>query len=466
MHIRVVSADGTPVSVRQALMRNLLRAADAVPAVYFVGVVSVLVDGRFRRLGDIVAGTLVVREVTQEVDAPELAIAPPVPASELPRLPRHRRVGPRDRMALEEWHAASQRLGTVWSEWVATRVVDAFTDRYRVASPTPTRTLQRLIAAARAVQPELERAASAGRDEGRALQRLVGTDARLSATAAPAMVWSLRAVVAELGRLRQVAPSRARAAERVLWQAEGMLHGSRRLGAGASFRPVHRFLVVEFPEALGRARGWLALSTALLWVPLLVCAVGAALDPAFAAKVVSADMRALEDYYLNPTSRSTDDNAAMAGFYVLNNVGIALRAAAAGVFGGIGTAWVLVSNGIAMGGFAGYLASVGGLGNLLRFTSGHSAWELTAITVAGAAGFRLGAALVAPGGLTRAASLRVAGPDVLRLAGGAAAMLVVAAAIEGFWSGWVLPDWVKVGFALLQVGLVVAWLGGFARRPR
>jgi hypothetical protein len=43
-------------------------------------------------------------------------------------------------------------------------------------------------------------------------------------------------------------------------------------------------------------------------------------------------------------------------------------------------------------------------------------------------------------------------------------MLLVAASIEGFWSGWVLPDWVKAVFAGVQVVLVVVWLGGFARR--
>lgn len=466
MGLRVVSADGTSVTPRQALLRNLLRAADAVPAVYFVGAVSVLVDGRFRRLGDIVAGTLVVREVAEHVDHPVVAIQPPVLEAELPRLPRQRRVTPRDRAALEEWHAASQQLGVVWSEWVASRVVDAFVRRYRVSSPTPTRTLQRLIADARTVQPELERAAGAGVDEGRVLQRLLADGGRLSPTQASAFVWSLRAVVAELGRLRQVSPGRARAAEQALWQAEGVLRSARPSGWALPLAAVHQFLLVEFPAALRRSSGWFALANALFWGPFFLCAAGAAYDPAFADRLLSPEMRAMEDAYLNPTSRSADDNAQMAGFYVLNNVGIALRAAAAGVFGGIGTAWVLVGNGVAIGSFTGYLASVGGLGNLLRFTSGHSAWELTAITVAGAAGFRLGAALVSPGALTRGAAVLAAGPDVLRLAGGAAAMLVVAAAIEGFWSGWLLPDAVKIAFALVQVVLVVLWLSGVARRAR
>ena len=92
-----------------------------------------------------------------------------------------------------------------------------------------------------------------------------------------------------------------------------------------------------------------------------------------------------------------------------------------------------------------------------------SAWELTAVVVAGAAGLRLGSSLVLTGGRTRGDALRAAGPDVLRLTAGAAVMLFMAAAIEGFWSGSSWPDPVRAAFGLLQVGLVVAWLTGRVR---
>ncbi|NOX77046.1 MAG: RDD family protein [Gammaproteobacteria bacterium] len=58
--IRVVHDDGTPVGWSASLIRNLLRAVDLLPFAYIAGLVSMVLDGNFRRLGDLAAGTLVV----------------------------------------------------------------------------------------------------------------------------------------------------------------------------------------------------------------------------------------------------------------------------------------------------------------------------------------------------------------------------------------------------------------------
>ena len=60
MGLRVVSDDGTPVRASAAFIRNLLRAVDFLPMLYAVGLVSMLVHREFRRLGDIVAQTVVI----------------------------------------------------------------------------------------------------------------------------------------------------------------------------------------------------------------------------------------------------------------------------------------------------------------------------------------------------------------------------------------------------------------------
>lgn len=60
--LRVVSEDGLRPDFYQAVVRNLLRVADLLPALYLVGGLSALLDPRRRRLGDLAAGTLVVRE--------------------------------------------------------------------------------------------------------------------------------------------------------------------------------------------------------------------------------------------------------------------------------------------------------------------------------------------------------------------------------------------------------------------
>lgn len=56
----VVREDGTPVDFSASLVRNLLRTADQFPLLYLTGFVTMLLDSRFRRLGDLAAGTLVV----------------------------------------------------------------------------------------------------------------------------------------------------------------------------------------------------------------------------------------------------------------------------------------------------------------------------------------------------------------------------------------------------------------------
>ncbi|HJU84681.1 MAG TPA: RDD family protein [Holophagaceae bacterium] len=71
MGLRVLMVDGRPVGWGPSLIRNLLRVIDALPGAYTVGLVSVLLTRDFQRIGDLVAGTLVVHEEDRVV-APHL----------------------------------------------------------------------------------------------------------------------------------------------------------------------------------------------------------------------------------------------------------------------------------------------------------------------------------------------------------------------------------------------------------
>jgi uncharacterized RDD family membrane protein YckC len=62
LHLRVIDARGLPVSLYQSLVRNIVRVLDFAPAFYGIGAISVLVTPARRRLGDLVADTLVIRE--------------------------------------------------------------------------------------------------------------------------------------------------------------------------------------------------------------------------------------------------------------------------------------------------------------------------------------------------------------------------------------------------------------------
>jgi uncharacterized RDD family membrane protein YckC len=60
--LRVVRDDGSPVTFRGSALRNILRLADILPAMYLVGAIAIFATRNNQRLGDLAAGTLVVRE--------------------------------------------------------------------------------------------------------------------------------------------------------------------------------------------------------------------------------------------------------------------------------------------------------------------------------------------------------------------------------------------------------------------
>ena len=92
--IRVLRDDGTPVDVSSVLARTVVRLVDFLPVGYLVGLISMIADGRGRRLGDIVGGTIVVREggstpTLREIGAIADLAAWPLAPGELPA-PAHK----------------------------------------------------------------------------------------------------------------------------------------------------------------------------------------------------------------------------------------------------------------------------------------------------------------------------------------------------------------------------------------
>jgi uncharacterized RDD family membrane protein YckC len=72
LKLRVIREDGRPITFWEAAVRNLLRTFDMMPAPFYsIGLISVFVNGRDQRVGDLVAGTVVVRE--REAEAPPFA---------------------------------------------------------------------------------------------------------------------------------------------------------------------------------------------------------------------------------------------------------------------------------------------------------------------------------------------------------------------------------------------------------
>jgi uncharacterized RDD family membrane protein YckC len=64
--VRVIKEDGRPIGAYEAIVRNAVRVVDMLPAMYGIGLVSVFLNRQSKRLGDFVAGTVVVHEKTLE----------------------------------------------------------------------------------------------------------------------------------------------------------------------------------------------------------------------------------------------------------------------------------------------------------------------------------------------------------------------------------------------------------------
>lgn len=266
-----------------------------------------------------------------------------------------------------------------------------------------------------------------------------------------------RAICADLAaaRSRGLPDDVVRYLDELAGRAHNALYGGRAVGGVSPIGLLFR----EFPRELRREWRLFLLATVLFYGPFAVGMAGAWADPRFAVLVLpEASLEQMEQMYAGELSRGGGQDFAMAGFYVWNNIGIALRCFATGALAGLGSVFFLVYNGLVIGTVFGHLGASGLFANLLAFTSGHSAWELTGIVVSGTAGLRLGRALVVTEGRTRAGSLRAAAPALFRLIAGTTALLAMAALIEGFWSAGPVPAGVKLAFGALQLPIVAAWL--------
>jgi uncharacterized membrane protein SpoIIM required for sporulation len=300
------------------------------------------------------------------------------------------------------------------------------------------------------------------RDRWAALEALVGRGPRTGSEWAE-LASGYRAVCADLARARVlVQPEEV---ERYLEQLAGRAHNALYGGHGAERPGVIRLLAVDFPAALRSNLGYFGLSSLFFYGPLVLGLLTSLADPRYAAGVLpEAQLVQMEEMYTGEIQRQSWQDASMAGYYVMNNIGIAFRCFATGGLFGLGSVWYLVYNGLVIGTTFGYLLAVGRGTQLLTFAVSHAPWELTGIVVAGAAGLKLGWSLVDTGGRSRLASVRAAAPALYRLVAGATAMLGVAAATEGFWSASPMPLPAKVAFGAFSAVVIAGWLTLGGRR--
>jgi uncharacterized membrane protein SpoIIM required for sporulation len=206
-------------------------------------------------------------------------------------------------------------------------------------------------------------------------------------------------------------------------------------------------LLNRFPAMVRAHRGYVALAALLLMGPALALGIAVYHRPDLILSLVDAETAAKFEKMYDPSNavlgrlRDSAGNWMMFGFYIMNNIGIAFQCYATGVLFGIGSVYFIAMNGAFGGAIGGYIASAGFAGTFFPFIATHSAFELTAMVLCGAAGLRIGRAVLLPGRLTRTAALQIAAKDTSVIVFGSAVMLVIAAAIEAFWSSaaWITP---------------------------
>ena len=200
------------------------------------------------------------------------------------------------------------------------------------------------------------------------------------------------------------------------------------------------FVLSRFPRLVRSHARVIAVAAVLFFGPLLGMITVLQYFPEFVDYFISPEkLTAIESMYDPKSDRlgrtpEADSAVYMFGVYIWNNVRIAFQTFAGGLLFGIGTLFFLLFNGFLIGAIAGHLTQAGYAVPFWSFVAGHSALELTGIALSGAAGLKLGLALVAPGRLSRRQALIAAARDGAGLVYGAAGMLLLAAFVEAFWS--------------------------------
>jgi uncharacterized membrane protein SpoIIM required for sporulation len=254
-------------------------------------------------------------------------------------------------------------------------------------------------------------------------------------------------------------------AEGYLAQVHARAHAALARRRRPGLRAAARLYREEVPAAFARHRRALALSAALLGAGLAGGALAVAVDPAAAASLVPAEVRSAVAARRMWTEGLLSVAPGFSGSAIAhNNLAVVALVFSLGLGFGVGTAALLFANGLLLGAVGAHAAQAGMARPLLGFLAAHAPLELSALLLAGQAGFAVAGALLDPGERPRAAALAERGRSAARLLAVVVPALVLAAAVESTVSpapGLPVEARAAVGLALAG-GL---WLY-LARPPR
>ncbi len=162
MGLRVVTTEGRPIGFTHAALRNLLRVADFLPNAYLLGGLFITFSPRFQRIGDLVAGTLVVVP-ERALNQTSTVLWPPPHPVELEAIPKNLVLDAEERAAIELFVRRRGTLGAAREHELACMIAPGLAARHGVdLRVDPSRFLAILH----------ERTTHAGRKEGIARESL------------------------------------------------------------------------------------------------------------------------------------------------------------------------------------------------------------------------------------------------------------------------------------------------------
>ncbi len=485
--IRVVMDTGRPITPAAAVLRNLVRAGEYA-ALLLPAVLTMLLHRSNKRLGDLAAGTIVVRD-----HATEWQLAPAAAVGEEPV-----EVGPPE-LSEEEFRLLDQLLARLpdLTPGVQVRMIVELARRFETRVPRRTTDPQEYLVALFEEERRKRRsrfatraASGAGRttvtaerfvarkqEAWEAFRRTAARVERvglraLAAAEIPAFAAHYREVAADLARARTYRVSLEVIAylERLVAAGHNALY---RAGARRQL-PIAPYLLRDFPAAVVESWPYVLVAFLLFTIP---AAVGYAVlreRPELAEEIAPPVMVSRAEQAAERQARgigyvetANDERPVLASWIISNNIMVCLAALAGGLVGGVLTVLSLVYNGLSLGIGFGVFANHHAAGYLATFIAGHGVLELTAIFISGGAGLRLARALVAPGDLTRMDALVLQGAVALHMIGAVVCLLVVAGAIEGLLSASDAPPPYKFAVSAASAVLLTCYFAsGWAYRKR
>lgn len=253
-------------------------------------------------------------------------------------------------------------------------------------------------------------------------------------------------------------------AHRFLNQLAAKAYGTVYRQRPARVAALRAFFREGFPRAVRESLPYTKLAAALMVLGVVVGATTVALEPNGALLLVPEGLRE----WIGRKELWTDQAlvahtpSEMATAIFVNNLRVTIAAFALGITFGLGTALLLLVNGLHLGAVLAACIQEGLGPGILSFMAAHGPVELSIIAITGGAGLKLGHALLEPGERPRAEVLREKAPAAVQLVLGCAPFLTGIGVVEGFVSpGTFFPWWVKLPLGVaLGVGFWMYVLRG------